>query len=134
MRTKLLGLKCSPNEKLSLIGTFKEQGFTISEAFQLFVAHVAYLNDLPFQVQTVSDGKVSRKKTSALLFVVNPLHYEKFQATCERLGLTKSQALHLFVQYCVQHRDIPTLFRPDAKVINKPVLVSSKGTGGHNES
>jgi antitoxin component of RelBE/YafQ-DinJ toxin-antitoxin module len=126
MRTKLLGLKCSLNDKLSLIETFKQQGFTVSEAFQLFVAHVAYLNDLPFELQTGSDGKVSRKKTSALVFVVNPTHYKKFNTACERLGLTKSQALHLFVQYCVQHKDIPAFFRPDAKEINKPVVISNK--------
>jgi antitoxin component of RelBE/YafQ-DinJ toxin-antitoxin module len=126
MRTKLLGVKCTPRDKLSFIATIKQAGLSISEALQLYVTHVGYLGDLPFRTESTSDGKLSHKRTSALLVVVNPIQYDKFQSACDRLGLTKSQALHLFVQYCVQHHAIPTLFRPDCKEINKPVIVPKR--------
>jgi antitoxin component of RelBE/YafQ-DinJ toxin-antitoxin module len=126
MKNAFVSVRLSAKDKVCLKTILAENGFSLSEGVQLFVAHVGYVGSLPFKVQAGSDGKVIHTKNAKIVVTINALHRRHFETVCEQLGLTKSQALDLFIRYCLQHKDIPALFRPDCKEINKAVIVPSK--------
>jgi antitoxin component of RelBE/YafQ-DinJ toxin-antitoxin module len=126
MKNAFVSVRLSPKDKICLKKILAEHNLSLSEGIQLFIAHVGYVGDLPFTVTTSKDGNIARTKSAKLLVAVNAKHKEQFNTTCDSLGLTKSQALDLFIRYCLQHKDIPALFRPDCKEINKPVIIPER--------
>lgn len=122
--TKNIGVHCTPQEREVLKEILSREGLSLSEALKLYIYHVCYIEDLPFEVHHVFDPTPSPKRTEFTIVTIKKRFYDAFNEVAKKLKLTKAKILYLFIQYICRYKKLPYLFRSDCKQLNECVTIS----------
>jgi antitoxin component of RelBE/YafQ-DinJ toxin-antitoxin module len=122
--TKNIGVHCTPEERQVLKEVLSREGLSLSEALKLYIYHVCFIEDLPFEVHKVFNPDPTPKKSDFMVVTVKKRFYDTFSEVAKKLNLTKAKILYLFIQYVSKHKKLPYLFRADCKQLNECVIIS----------
>jgi antitoxin component of RelBE/YafQ-DinJ toxin-antitoxin module len=122
--TKNLGVHCTPQEKQILLEVLSREGLSLSEALKMYIYHVCYLEELPFEIQRLYDPVPTTKKSDFIIVTVKKRFYDMFSEVAKKLNLTRAKILYLFIQYVSKYKKLPNLFKADCKLLNENVTIS----------
>jgi antitoxin component of RelBE/YafQ-DinJ toxin-antitoxin module len=100
------------------------EGLSLSEALKLYIFHVCYLEELPFEIQRVFNPVPTPKKSDFIVVTVKRRFYNTFSEVAKKLKLTRAKILYLFIQFINKNKKLPYLFKPDCKKLNNYVMIS----------